>query len=158
MSSSQIVKNNGKHPEEYHMFRMTHVDKKVVPLYPKTKAIMVSTNGFALHTTQVHRIQYIQSSTCTWLQEHIEEKVVELEVEENGPVYKDALYEGVHNPEKHRTCVSKIARMMESQQLKQPREEVTLAIYKTTEVRKLVEESTNKVQETRATLCSFRRV
>lgn len=52
----QIVTNNRIHPG-YHMFRKNHVDKKGVPIDPKTKAIMVSTNGVALHTVHVRRIQ-----------------------------------------------------------------------------------------------------
>lgn len=55
------------------------------------------------------------------------ERDAQLAAEEDGPVDKDALYEEICKQERPRNRVSKIARMMENEQLKQAREEVTLA-------------------------------
>lgn len=54
---------------------------------------------------------------------------------------KDALYEEVRKPGNCRTRVSIIARVMDSEQLKQAREEVVLARAETAKLLVLAEES-----------------
>lgn len=65
---------------------------------------------------------------------------VQAEGGEDLPVNKDALYEEVRMPERHKICVSKVARIMESVQLIQAKAEAL-------EFRVIGEESARKADE-----------
>lgn len=54
--------------------------------------------------------------------EQVEQKAAELDVEEKGHVDKDVLDINVRKTDRCRTRVSKLSRMMESEQLRQARE------------------------------------
>lgn len=61
------------------------------------------------------------------LQDQVEEKDAQLEVEDVGPVDKDILYEEFRLPDMRRNIFSKIVMMIQSERLKKAREEVTPA-------------------------------
>lgn len=85
----------------------------------------------------------------------MEEKAAELEAEEQGPIDKNALYEKVRQPEKRRVRVSKISRMLESEQLKNAREEVARVREETVLLRRMAEESVRKAEEAVNQLAEF---
>lgn len=71
-----------------------------------------------------------------------------LEVEDHGPVDKDVLYEKLRQPKKHRVQVSKISRMLQSEQFKNTRKELDRVREATFQLRAFAEESVRKAKET----------